>query len=887
MHESDGDETLSSEAAADPPVPPPPAEVARFQPLRKLGQGGMGEVWQVRDQRLDRTVALKRSRRGQGGARFLQEAEIAAQLQHPGILPVYDVGTDPDGALYFTMRELSGSALRGLLPGLGPTRLVGVLLRVCEAVAYAHGQGILHRDLKPDNVMVGDYGEVVVIDWGVAARLDALREAAAEARAEPGSGTGPEPGLVGTVGYMPPEQARGDLARMGPTADVFAIGAVLYEGLVGRRPFASVEATFAGEVEVPPAVAHELAAVLRRALAPDPGERYPSAEALRDDLQAWLEARPLQGLSYHPLNRLSLWARRHRGVLRAAGLVAAVALVFLVLGALKYLHDVEAEVARAQASELRAEQALARSELAEGLAKLSAERLDEARAPLESARERLARTGQSPVPAQLGLWVADAWSPAADARGVPWPSEATAHPLERSSDSEPVLTVRLPDGPLTVGPAYATWLDTRWLVASSYFQTTWLWDLEARTRHRALCPLRCRAWGSPDGRWLAVFDEVNEVLRLEELETGAVSWARPWEDAQALAWTADALVVGGDQPTLSVLDRADGAVSQRLGGHRAPVRDLRVHGGRLYSRDTRDRVLAWELPLEPAHRIALPLEPHGARRTGDELVLAGSESVSVLSLADRSVTQPLALPRADRWTAVTLGEDLWAVQGDGSLVRLRRSDGAVVDTLPHLSAGGLTARTVLTATDEALVIETRDETVALWSPTEGLRWSAPADGRLWGARVAGDRVVLSCWGARELRVLDLRTGALLERHELAASPYEGDVTADGRLAFGLADGTVALVVDGTLRVLHGHQGLVLDAAFSGDGALLASLDWGSHLRIWDARTGAPLAEQRLSDDIFAIETDGARGWVLPSVRDGVWELKLGEGRDSATGDGLP
>jgi len=223
-------------ASLDQALDLPHASV-RYEVLALLGRGGMGEVYRVHDHALDRTVALKRLRSTPTAERmrtFRDEARLTARLQLPGILPVHDLGLLPDGRLYFTMREVDGrtftQACRDLhahrqAPDLSVRlrRLVDAFRRACEAVAYAHDAGILHRDLKPGNLMIGAFGEVVVLDWG-------LGQLAEHARAA-GS-------LVGTPRYMSPEQARGE--PLTPASDVWSLGATLRELLTGRVPFAEL-----------------------------------------------------------------------------------------------------------------------------------------------------------------------------------------------------------------------------------------------------------------------------------------------------------------------------------------------------------------------------------------------------------------------------------------------------------------------------------------------------------------------------------------------------------------------------------------------------------------------------------------------------------------------
>jgi tetratricopeptide (TPR) repeat protein len=224
----------------------------------EIGRGGMGQVLQGRDLELGRELAVKVLRpeyRGQASAarRFLEEARVCGRLQHPGVVPVHAVGALADGRPYFTMKLVRGRTLAGLLADrVGPEadlpRFVQVFEQVCQTVAYAHSNGVIHRDLKPGNVMVGAFGEVQVMDWGLAKVLgEASRGCQAPVEEPPGPHAPGSPGatqqgtVLGTPAYMAPEQARGEVARLDERADVFGLGAILCEVLTGRPPFDDLE----------------------------------------------------------------------------------------------------------------------------------------------------------------------------------------------------------------------------------------------------------------------------------------------------------------------------------------------------------------------------------------------------------------------------------------------------------------------------------------------------------------------------------------------------------------------------------------------------------------------------------------------------------------------
>ncbi|MCA8922597.1 MAG: serine/threonine protein kinase, partial [Planctomycetes bacterium] len=334
-------------ARAEDPRFAPHAQVV-LQTLHELGRGGMGVVHRVRDARLGREAALKllTSERAQPEliARFLREAELTASLDHPAIPPIYEAGTLANGQPFLLMKVIEGQPFSEVLRAAGERprgrelrELLEVVVKVGEAVAHAHGRGVLHRDLKPANVMVGALGEVMVVDWGLARRVDEPdAPEAADGAAPVSDGLTQVGAVLGTPGYLPPEQADG--ARVDARADVFALGAILTEVLTGAPPVTGatvtnkLAATLQGKIaaprdrrrDVPPA----LDAIARRALAGDPSERTQTAAAFVDDLRAFLADEPVSVYREGPLGRARRWGRRHPALAAVLGVTLAGGLVF-------------------------------------------------------------------------------------------------------------------------------------------------------------------------------------------------------------------------------------------------------------------------------------------------------------------------------------------------------------------------------------------------------------------------------------------------------------------------------------------------------------------------------------------------------------------------------
>ncbi|MFY9823437.1 MAG: serine/threonine-protein kinase [Thermoanaerobaculia bacterium] len=349
-----------------------------YEVVETLGRGGMGTVYLAHDSNLDREVALKVVQLPEGTGdleRLLLEARVLARLEHPGIVPVHDAGLLPDGRAFYAMKRVRGYGLDEYARTVPLAERLRAFERICEAVAFAHAHGVIHRDLKPGNVMVGPFGEVLVMDWGVA-KVRRMRVSAAGA--PPSALTPPTPSLpaspppagkeraknehllvsvprqtspsspggsgerlgeegrgdegleregraairptahgtiLGTPGYMAPEQARGDVARIDERTDVWALGAILGFLLEGEDP--------------PP---RPLAAIRRRAMAEEPAERYPKVEELAVDLALYLAGLPVGAHREGWLERIGRFVRRYRTpiLLVLAYLLMRVLLIFFL-----------------------------------------------------------------------------------------------------------------------------------------------------------------------------------------------------------------------------------------------------------------------------------------------------------------------------------------------------------------------------------------------------------------------------------------------------------------------------------------------------------------------------------------------------------------------------
>jgi serine/threonine protein kinase len=304
----------------------------RYELIEKIGQGGMGSVYLARDRELDRPVALKilsaLVQDPETQDRLAKEARIIARLEHPGIVPIHDAGLLPDGRFYYAMKWVRGKRLDEQVRG--PTTLaerLSLFQKICDTVAFAHAHGVVHRDLKPQNIMLGPFGEVLVMDWGVARDVTAPRELDAP---RAGNGMPVKPAqtahgtVVGTPGYMAPEQARGDVEQIDERSDVYALGGILYFLLTGRAPVPEAVAA-----SLPPAafpsitpprrydrtIPRTLEAICLKALAAECAQRYPGVPELSADIRRFLAGERVEAYPEGPFQSAGRLGAKYRAPL--------------------------------------------------------------------------------------------------------------------------------------------------------------------------------------------------------------------------------------------------------------------------------------------------------------------------------------------------------------------------------------------------------------------------------------------------------------------------------------------------------------------------------------------------------------------------------------------
>ena len=712
-----------------------PRDAASFRLLGPIAQGGMAMIERVWDARLQRPLARKvlpvDVRRALSPAerrrvaRFLDEALIVGRMQHPGILPVYEVGIDGHGRPFFTMPIVRGHDLAAVIgkvaagtEGWSGPRALQVVVSVCETVAYAHSKGVVHRDLKPENVMVGRFGETFVMDWGLA-KVMARTPGGAELDAGPGPAVsleleslrrelGDEAGgrplvtldgeVVGTPAFMAPEQAAGEVASIEPQADQYAIGAILYQLMSGRRPYDDQSSSGSAEERIrlvrerpptplarlAPRAAPELAAIVAKAMERSPLARYADVAALAADLKAFLEQRVVAAYPAGQFASLGKWIARNR----ALG-AALLAFIVLLVGGFAALSWINAAHGRRLAASNR--------ELADtkGLLERRVEELRHAvyLDDLGFAQRSLA-TGEDGGQAQLVLDACDA-----DLRGWEWHylrrlADTSERSLPLSGISEGMAVTR--DGGLI-----ATVPDDYEIVVTE------------TSAGRELRRVRCRGFVdtldfSTDGRWLASWSR-DQVLRILEVESGelrefpAPSWLRGFAFFDP---SGRQVIVRRSASSAVVIDAATGDTVATLSGQ---ATDLQIadwsFGDHIVFGDKSGEVHVWDArswshdrTLKVADRpiVALRVLDDGRR------ILAASASGRICTFERTSgaelwarMLDPLletpcgAFDAAGRWFARARGLAIEVTDLESGRTSLRHGHRAAVAGVGSHSAGRL------------------------------------------------------------------------------------------------------------------------------------------------------------------------------------------------------
>ena len=787
-----------------------------------LGRGGMGVVYQARQVSLNRPVALKMLRAGVLAGddelrRFQNEAEAVALLDHPAIVPIYEIGED-DGQKYFSMKLFRGGSLAERLETYrdDPKAAASLLVEVAEAVFHAHTRGILHRDLKPANILIDAEGHGQITDFGLAKRVEADAEMTA-------SGA-----ILGTPAYMAPEQATGRRGAITTATDVYGLGSVLYALLTGKAPFAgdSVIDILTMVKEQPPVpprklnarVPRDLEVICLKCLEKDPRRRYLTAQAVAEDLRASLENRPILARPAGLLERSVKWARRRPAIAALSALVVLVSLLGIggilaqwresVLARQAAVEKARAEAeARAEATHLAANLQRQTYSLALSLAQREWEGANIAQVQrlLDLCAPRLRRWEWDRLRHLCHL----------DERTIPAPGNHAFNDYLSWS----------PDGTRLVGKSdFPERPDGG--RGSVYNENAQILDMVHEDRRAILVPMVDKAAWGPLGQPLFVYklggtDHVtDESLESVDIGTGAATrlWSLPVENLSVLdvAWSPDGRRVAVSRSietgsNLRVWDARSGQGERVLTGHKeqVPAVAWSPDSKRLASASEDGTIRVWDPDTGTSE---LTLTGHTST------VCAVAWSLDGNRLASGSEDQT-----ARTWDART-----------GRMVALLSGHGGTVNDLAWRPDGS----SVATAGD--------DRVVRLWDPGTGkpmaiLRGHADRVFRLaWkpdGSRLASssDDQTIKVWDPS-------RSGETLDLDDHPAEVHVVTWSPDNRLVATGGDDPIVRIWDAhTGRLIlkfEGHADSVYALAFSPDGKRLATASIDGTARIWNVATGA-------------------------------------------------
>ncbi|MET0342412.1 MAG: protein kinase [Polyangiales bacterium] len=840
---------------ADSPREP---EHPRYQVGAEHARGGMGRILRATDTYLARPVAIKEllSHGREAEARFEREARLTARLQHPSIVPVYDAGRwRATGRPFYAMKLVGGAPLSALVASAAglPARLALLphVLAAADAVAYAHHQGVIHRDLKAANVLVGEYGETLVVDWGLAKQLDAPSEASTDGGSDSQvDATMTVAGAVlGTPAYMPPEQARG--LPVDARADVYALGALLYFVIAGAPPYdaANATGTLAQVLAGPPrslarrapGAPRDLSAIAAKAMARVPDDRYPSARELASDLRAYLAGQIVGAHRYAWSERLVRWVGRHRSV-------AVASAVFVLLA----LTGTSAFSLRAQQLRQRAEEARVIAEAQRGALALEHGRRELQRGHPQRASVYLAEAVRADPHDLVARYLLSEAAPALDAhvhtlRGHTRDVVAVAFGGDgarlvtggtdqtvRMWDARTGATLRIFEGARSSIEDVALSPDGRFVV--SVEDVVCVWDARTGALLRTFARSGFRARFSPDGRWLAVGTMSGRL--------------RVWETA---GWT-------------EILDAHP---------HRGRIADV------AFRPDLREAVtVSWDgiatLWALPAWRPRATLDDHHNKLStaaysadGQWLVTGDADTtLTVRDARDGSARHGIRLPEGSRWMDASFAPDgrtLVTVTIDGVIRGWHATSGALlyaVDVMPEgkmfdsaLSPDGSTVASVglrggdlwrIAGIPRGRILRGDRHT-----PTEIGAARYAADG---SAIIAG--ITLRDQDAHWLEVWDAQSGDVRTRFRVAGNPYRVAASADlGRVATGYGVGVSAVhdVRTGAVTLAIAHdRAWVRGLALSRDGRRVLSAGDGGRVMLWDdqgahaLRTDIPASEMAIA-----------------------------------------
>jgi WD40 repeat protein/tRNA A-37 threonylcarbamoyl transferase component Bud32 len=892
---------------------------SRYSVIEEIARGGVGIVYRGMDHDLGRDVAMKVLRKRFAAKpeileRFVEEAQIGGQLQHPGILPVYELGLQESDRPYIAMKLVKGKTLTALLEEWDRVgdrrRLLGIFERVCDAMAYAHMRRVIHRDLKPSNLMIGAFGEVLVVDWGLAKVLpedheqsvsrvvqqptdvsiiSTVRTGGASHHSMTGS-------VLGTPAYMPPEQAIGFVEKLTPRSDVFALGAILLEILTGKPPYtedggmdllvqaAQCRTSKAFERLHACAVDDQLIAMVKECLDPDPANRPKNADVLARRFTDYLaaaeeRAREADNAAAAAVAKATSERRARKvyavGLLAIGAALAAVSLGFFRANAAEARAESERQNAAARAEELR--RRVYEFQLNEVAQTLRNGTRGELKSLLDSTDEDLRgwewdhlryRADQSVATLAAHDGPVNAVEYRRDGQRFLTASGDGLIKVFETSNSTPTVILGPPDGELPLSQGAAPSATRRGCQAAAF---------------------------DPEGRRIAAGYADGRVL-LWDLETGiATELGRHQGSVRSIAWSPRTpfLASGGNDGVARVWSLADGSEILALGDQTIFSLDFHLSGEVLLAALGDNTIAGWSVPSGSLRFRALANAPlvWQAKFSADGQFIAsvgGDNSVRVFDSQGNLLGTRLR--RLELCRVLDLGspgmlESVHSVTGgDDGLLHLAWNWGHVDYLRGHESP----IRSVAFApVADRIVSGAEDGTVKLWTPEVAIRsWSD--DNHLLHARFSPDGQSVLAGGPWGLTSLDL--ASMMTTRIVRDSIEYFDLSPDGaRIAAGVQrrklvgrDQTLAIFDrDGSRRIdgLQGHGLLIRAVRFDPSGERVASSGTNGLIRVRSAATGTIVAEiETTHEHIESLcwSEDGAR--ILAGCPDGnieIWEIENG------------
>ena len=856
------------------------APATRHTVTRFLAEGGLGKVYVAQDDELQRAVVLKTLKdagdeHSEARYRFVQEAQVNSQLEHPNIVPIYQAGRGADGQPYYTMKYVRGQEFRKLIQGyhqnrrerssdtLELRRLLTLFISTCQAISYAHNRSVVHRDLKPENVAVGEFGELMVLDWGLAKVLGEVETETSHAPVAIADdidlGKTIQGRIMGTPGYMAPEQASGKIEAIEPRTDVYSLGAMLFEILTGEAPHALLHSydshqiqrwqrrelrsgtatgqqsvaslasqhssdqpestmnlldrVITGAVPVPsdiePTVPRALEAICLRAMRMKVEERYSTASDLASDVERWLADEPVTVYAGSWNERLGRWMRKHRTKVQAIGAsLAVIALVAVVSSVLinnqRQLAVIAERLASEEADKARAAERLAsqEAERARAAERIAVAKTAEAERSAYTSDLILAARDWEDVNIQRLRGILDRHRDRSELKGFEWgywDRLVNCQLLTLKGHTDGVSDVCFsPDGSR--------------LASASRDKTVKVWDAATgRELHTikghtsSVISVRF----SPDGKQIAS-SSWDKTIRLWDAATGRELHTLNIGGPRSVCFSSDGKQIasyGGFDKRIMLWDVATGQETRTLKGHTKVVSSVHFspNGKQIASSSGDKTIRLWDATTGQETRT---LKGH------TKFVSSVHFSPNGKQIASSSWDKTIKL-----WDAAT-GRELHTIKGHTSSV-----------TSVHFSPNG-----------KQIASSSGDKTIRLWDATTGqetLTLKAAVNGVSFSPD--GQRLA-STSSDTTVKVWDVATNRetlTLKGHSNQA--YGASFSPDGtRLASASLDKTVKVWDTATGQAtltLKGHTGGVSGVCFSPDGSRLASASRDKTVKVWDAATG--------------------------------------------------